>query len=92
MPERSCEVHNWAVLYCGDLSHADQSYFGLDSLVQVNLKGLHAGLVSGRVRVPAVHLELLDPGLSCRGCSRLGITHRLVHRNEETRQPVLVIR
>lgn len=90
-PERSWGGSKRAVLYCGNLSHTDQPYSGLYSLVQVNLIGLHAGLVSGRVGVPAVHLELLDPGLSCRGCSRLGITHRLVHRKEEKGQPLLII-
>ena len=45
--------------------------------VEVDVIGLHARLVSWSVWVPAIHLELLYPGLSSRSWRCLGMADSL---------------
>ena len=45
--------------------------------VEVDVIGLHARLVSWSVWVPAIHLELLYPGLSSWSCCCLGMADSL---------------
>ena len=65
---------------------------GYHSLVEVDLIGLHAWLITSCIRIPAVDLKFLYPGLRSRGCSCLGPAHHLKETQKMNQWPWTGIR
>lgn len=55
----------------------------LDLRVEINIICLHSWFVSRCVGVPAVNLELLDPGLRSWSSCGLSISHHLHHSDKQ---------